>query len=74
MNTFIHLFQAFRLKVVDQEDITKNIDYARKLEKKNKRFEEKLIEKINKWLHEWTDDKKYKVGKKFIVLIAEKEP
>lgn len=69
LNTYIDLFQAFRMKVVDQEDITKNIEDAKKLEKYHQRCEQQLIQKVSRSFH----GKLSEVEIKFIVLIVEKK-
>jgi hypothetical protein len=70
VQTYIDIFEGFKLKVADQEDITKNIDYARKLANKSKiSFEKKVIDSINSNLDCLLGKKIPEQGKQFLVLI-----
>lgn len=62
------------MKVAEQEDITKNMEYARKLANRGKvSFERKAVEIINGKLNYLLGKKTDQEGKQFIVLILEKE-
>lgn len=73
ISTYIELFNGFKLKVVDQEDVTKNIEYAAKIDAKQKiSFEQKFYEVLMAQIGAIIGWKKYEEGKRFIVLILEK--
>lgn len=73
INTYIELFKAFRLKMVDQEDITKNIDYAKKLKEKHQVCEQKVFDMMSKTVRKIVEWRNNSAKLKFIVIIAEKE-
>lgn len=73
IHTYIDLFKAFKLKVVDQQDITKNIDYAKKLKERKQVCEQKVLDMMNKTLRKIVEWRKNETRQKFIVIIAEKE-
>ena len=60
--------------MTEQEDITRNMEYAKKLANRNKvSIERKAVEIINGKLNYLLGKKTEQEGKQFIVLILEKE-
>ena len=67
LETFITLFKLYGLIIVDQEDLTKNIDYARKLRKIKKDCEISVLEWSKKVYHDWIVAEE--TNRKFKVMI-----
>jgi hypothetical protein len=72
--TFLALFQAYNLRVADQEDLTKNIDYARKLARLRRPHpcEQRLLDRLLRWGGEAVGRRPYEEGRQFHVLILER--
>jgi hypothetical protein len=70
ITTFIEIFEAFRFRVAEQEEITKNIEYARKLaNKKDISWGHTVLDMIASKIDQFVGKKNPELGKQFIVLI-----
>jgi hypothetical protein len=68
--TFVAIFEGFKFKVAEQEQITKNIEYAKKLaSRKNISFEQKIFDTISTRTESIFGKRNGEVGKEFVVLI-----
>lgn len=67
------LFESFDFKVAEEEEITRNIEYAKKLMAKDRdEYEIKLLRWCKKQLSRYLRIQPYEKGKEFHVFILEK--
>lgn len=71
LETFLTLFRLYGLLIVDQEDITKNIDYAKRLRMMRKDGEGSLLEWSRKFYQDWLAVEE--MDRKFKIIILQKE-
>lgn len=68
------MFKQFGFRIAEEEDITRNIDYAKKLmEKDRNAYEMKLLRSLKKQISKRLRLKAYEEGKEFHVYILEKD-
>lgn len=68
--TFVSIFEGFKFKVAEQEQITKNIEFARKLaNRRNLSIEQKIFDSISTQMEYIFGKRSEVVRKEFIVLI-----